>query len=182
MVLSRRQLFLRGALATGGALVVGPCLYVGSRILDKPGDGLLALSRRERRILGSVIPALLPGGSGMPIGDPDVLTPSIDRYLFSTHDTIRRLFRVTLHLIEDLPVVYRGRRFSSLPIDQQASEIAQWEETTVYLKAASFSSVKLIVGMAYFETPEARAAVGWYLGCAPPHLVETGMPVRSSPL
>ena len=172
--LSRRQLFVRGALATGGLMMAG---IVGrfAWLLDaSPKSGLTVFSEKEVDILSAILLALFPGGAGMPAADVDEIVPKLDHFLAHNDPDTRILFKSMLHVIEDHSLAFRLCRFTHCSPDVQAEEMAAWELTPTYLKRSAFRSLKLLAGVFYFEQESAREAMGWYLGCSPSHLVPPG--------
>lgn len=169
--LTRRQLLLRGALATGGLLVAGFMVRVGLLFGESPARGRRVLSARETKTLAALIDVALPGGDGMPRGDVEFITHYVDEYLAGSDPDVRLLFKATIQVVEEQPLVTRLSRFTSLPPELQLAEVKAWEHTPTYLKRTAFQSVKMMIGMAYFEQPGPSEAVGWYVGCAPPHLM-----------
>ncbi|MFO0725463.1 MAG: hypothetical protein U1E65_16890 [Myxococcota bacterium] len=167
--MTRRQLLLRGGVATGAIVIAGLVLRVAKRFGEPKAPGLAALTATEVEILSAFSTAALPGGE-MPAADPAFMVRYIDDYLAHSDDEVRLLFRALLHVIEEQSLIFSFSRFSQRSAADRLREIQAWERTPVYLKRAAFQSMKMIVGMAYFEQPGSLDAVGWYVGCAPPHL------------
>jgi hypothetical protein len=169
--LTRRQLFVRGAVAAGGLMITGAVLRYAWFLEAAPRAGLRMLTAREVEILKSVLLAFFPGAEGMPPADLDFLVPKIDAFLAHNDPEARSLFRAMLHVIDDHARFFHLSRFVDLSPEAQAAEVRAWELTPIYLKKAAFRSVKLIIGMHYMDQPDVRPAMGWYLGCSPSHLV-----------
>ncbi len=177
--LTRRQLFVRGALATGGLVVAGFVVRVAQLLGEGAAPGRKVLSAREERTLTALIGAMLPGEGGaagaghdaMPPGDPTFILPYVDDYLAGSDPDLRLLFKSTVQVVEEQSLLTRLGRFSSLELAAQQAEVRAWELTPTYLKRAAFQSVKMMIAMAYFEQPGPADVIGWYVGCAPPHLV-----------
>jgi hypothetical protein len=169
-LLSRRQLLVRGLVATGGILIGGVLVRYGTVFVGDPGPGRLALTEGEERIARALLDTLFPEGADMPRADPDFVLPKLDHFLAHTDSEARFLFRAMLHVIEDHALISHFKRFTSCSLEERAAEIAVWERTPLYLKSMAFKSVKLFIGIAYFEQPDVRKALGWYIGCAPAHL------------
>jgi hypothetical protein len=168
---TRRQLLVRGALAGGAIIVAGTIIRVASLFDQAPAEGRKVLSEREVVILGAFVEAALPGDDEMPAADRGHMVKFIDDYLAQADHDIRLLFKSMLQVMEEHSLLSHFSRFSSRSIADRAKEIRAWEITPIYLKRAAFSSVKMVVGMAYFEQPNVSEAIGWYVGCAPPHLI-----------
>lgn len=175
--LTRRQLFVRGALAAGGVVVAGLVVRIAQLFGEGAAPGRRVISAREERTLVALITALLPGEDprpgedAMPPGDPVFILPYIDSYLAGSDPDVRLLFKSTVQVVEEQSLLTRLSRFSSLDLASRQAEVRAWELTPGYLKRSVFQSVKMMIAMAYFEQPGPAEAVGWYVGCAPPHLV-----------
>lgn len=170
MKLTRRQLIARGLVASGTLVIGGIGVRYGSAFLASPAPGLKTLSEKEHHILLHVLAALFPKDSDMPAADPKFVVPRIDDYLAHSHEDMRLLFRSMLHAIEDHSLVFHFSRFTKLTLEEQMQEMRAWETTPLYLKRMGFSSVKLVTGLYYFEQPDVREALGFFLGCQPDHL------------
>lgn len=179
--LTRRQLFVRGALAAGGLVVAGFVVRVAQLFGEGAAPGRKVLSAREERTMIALITAMLPGegdahaaakaDDAMPPGDPVFILPYVDDYLAGSDPDVRLLFKSTVQVVEEQSLLTRLGRFSSLDLATRQAEVRAWELTPTYLKRAAFQSVKMMIAMAYFEQPGPSDVVGWYVGCAPPHLV-----------
>jgi hypothetical protein len=174
--LTRRQLLVRGGLTTGALIVGAWVVRAASLFNQRPAGGRQVLSSREVAILGSLIEAALPGDGDMPPGDVAFITAYVDDFLAHGDPDGRLLFKTVLQVMEEQSLLTRFSRFTSLSLASRIDEIRAWELTPVYLKNAAFQSVKLVIGMGYFEQPSARGpspadAIGWYVGCAPPHMI-----------
>lgn len=167
--LTRRELFVRGGLALGGVVVFGLVLRVAKVFGESPAPGRRVLTAREVKILGAFVTAALPGGE-MPAADVGFIAAYLDDFLAHTDEEVRLLVRAMLHVVEDQSMLTSFRRFSERSAEERLREIRAWEQTPIFLKRTAFQSMKAIIGMAYFEQPGALDAVGWYVGCAPPHL------------
>lgn len=176
--LTRRQLFVRGALLTGGLVVAGVLVRVAQLLGEGAAPGRKVVSTREERTLVALIEAMLPGeaplASGeaaMPLGDVVFILGYLDDFLAGSDPDLRLLFKSTVQLVEEQARLTQLAPFSSLSLSARQAEVRAWEQTPTYLKRSAFQSVKAVIAMAYFEQPEAAQAVGWYVGCAPPHLI-----------
>lgn len=168
--LTRRQLFVRGAFAAGGLMIGGAVLRFGLLLKEAPKAGLLVFSEKEVEILEAVLGAFFPGAEGMPPADLDYMVPRIDAFLAQNDPDSRLLFKTLLHVIEEQALLFRFSRFTRCSPPVQAEEIRAWELTPIYVKKAAFKSFKVVIASYYAEQPDAREAMGWYLGCQPAHL------------
>lgn len=182
--LTRRQLFVRGALLTGGLVVAGVLVRVAQLLGEGAAPGRKVVSTREERTIVALIEAMLPGevsladgeaapasGELMPPGDVVFILGYLDDFLAGSDPDVRLLFKSTVQLVEEQARLTQLAPFSSLSLAARQAEVRAWEQTPTYLKRSAFQSVKAVIAMAYFEQPEAAQAVGWYVGCAPPHLI-----------
>lgn len=167
MELTRRQLIARGVLASGALVIGGISVRYGPLFFASPAPGLKVITEKEHAILLALFEALFPTGSEMPAADPKFIVPRLDEYLAGTHADMRNLFRAMLHVVEDHAVLMRFSRFTKLSLAERMEEVRAWETTPLYYKRMGFSSVKLLTGMFYFEQPDVREAMGFYLGCQP---------------
>lgn len=164
--LTRRQLLLRGAVASGGLLISGAAIRFAALLGQQPAQHREALTERESEILVPLIEALLPPGGEMPAGEAGFIIPRLDHYLAHTDGDARLLFRSMLHLVEDQSALFSLQRFSRCSLAERMAQVRVWELTPLYLKRMAFSSVKLFIGLQYFEQPGVHEAMGWYVGCA----------------
>lgn len=167
---TRRQLLTRGVLATSGIAFGSLVLRYVSLARSRPAPGRLVLSEDDEAMTRALLSAMFPKGAELPPADASFILPRIDRYLAGADSEIRLLYRAMLRAIEDQSIFFHLRRFTRLSPQAQASEVRAWELTPIYLKGMAFKSTKLVIGMAYFEQPDVREAMGWYLGCSPVQL------------
>lgn len=168
---TRRQLIIRGSVACGGLFISSLALRTSDFLHRAPAPGRATLSRREEVILTAVVGACFPGGD-MPKADPVFMLDWIDRWLKNAAEDVALVFRSMLHVIDDYSLLSSLSRFSGRSLEARMRELRAWELTPDYYRRSAFSSLKLIVGMAYFEQPGVNDAIGWYVGCAPDHIKE----------
>lgn len=118
----------------------------------------------------AMIPVLLPGGDGMPAGDTAFIVPWVDGFLKHSASDVRILFRSMLHVVENQSLLLHLGRFSKRTLEERTRDLRAYELAPQYLERKAFQSVKLVVGLAYFEQPGTLDAVGFFVGCAPDHL------------
>ena len=90
----------------------------------------------------------------------------LDAAVGDLHPQTRRLFKTGLRALEYASLPRYLSRFSRLSAEGRAACVRGWEKKP-YLWAAAIMSIRFQVGMAYFESDEARAACGWSMGCKP---------------
>jgi hypothetical protein len=90
----------------------------------------------------------------------------LDEAVGGFHPETRRLFKAGLRAMEYATLPTHLSRFSRLAASSREAALKSWEKRP-HLWAAAMLSIRFQVGMAYFESDEARAACGWALGCTP---------------
>jgi hypothetical protein len=170
MSLTRRQLITRGLLASGALVVGGISVRYGPAFFSSPRPGLKVLTEKEHAIVIALLEAFFPKGSDMPEADLAYVIPNLDRHLTETHADMRLLFRAMLHVVEDHPLLFRFSRFTRLPLAERIEEVRAWETTPLYYKRIGFRSLKFLASIFYFEQPNVREAMGFYIGCQPAQL------------
>jgi hypothetical protein len=94
------------------------------------------------------------------------LMSRLDAAVGDLHPDTRKLFKTGLRALEYAPLPRFLSRFSRLSPQARTACVKSWERKP-YLWAAALLSMRFQVGMAYFESDQARAACGWKLGCTP---------------
>ena len=90
----------------------------------------------------------------------------LDESVGLLHPETRSLFKTGLRALEYAPLPRFFSRFSRLSQEARLACLKSWEKKP-YLWSAAVFSMRFQVGLAYFESDEARAACGWSLGCTP---------------
>ena len=144
------------AAAGGGAALFAPFAAVRGRrwLTETEAAAALALAQ-----------TLFAEADGPTPQSADVLG-RLDAAAGDLHPQTRRLFKAGLRALEYAPLPRFLARFSRLSPQARAACIKGWERKP-YLWAAALLPIRFQVGMAYFESDEARAACGWRLGCTP---------------
>jgi hypothetical protein len=159
-LVSRRSL-LRAGLATGAALAFG----VGLR-LDAPAAGARLLSVEEMEILRALAEVMFPAGV-FPVDGLEARVPEeVDRIVADMmEEPATSAFRYVLRAIEWGTLASRGLRFSRLPAEARAEVLEVWSEPMVLPRRVAHDSLRLVLGMAYFNHPAVLGAIGWRTGC-----------------
>ena len=92
----------------------------------------------------------------------------LDSAIGDLHPETRKLLKTGFRALEYAPLPRFLSRFSRLSVQAREACLKSWEKKP-YLWAAAMLSMRFQVGMAYFESDEARAACEWGLGCTPTH-------------
>ncbi len=159
-LVSRRGL-LRAGLATGATLAFG----VGLR-LDAPAAGARVLSGEEMSVVRALAEAMFPAGPFPVDGGSAGVAEEVDRLVADMlEDPAASAFRYVLRAIEWGTLASRGLRFSRLDADVRREVLDVWSEPSVIPRRAAHDSLKVVLGMAYFNHPEVLAAIGWRAGC-----------------
>lgn len=161
--ITRRQLLV--CLGIGGtAAALGA---FGYRLLSwgAPAPGLAALTSVEVGTVVALCEVLLPGEGPVPAALAIGLPARFDRLLAEADREPARLVKLLLRAFEygSLP----AGRFSHLSLGRRRAEVAAWERSRLALRRRGLSTLKLLIGMPYFEDERVRAAMGWHVGCEP---------------
>ncbi len=158
---TRRQVLVGGTL-TGAGLAVGAGIY-----LPPPLPGGHVLSAAECEIVGALGEVLFPRDN--PIGvdwEQAGLAQEVDRLLVEAVDpAMVRPFRYLLRYIQVGALFRTGSRFSQASLEDRKELLAEWSAPGTLKGRLVDSSVKGVLGMAYFNHPDVLNAVGWRLGC-----------------
>ena len=142
--------------ATGGVALFAPF---------SPMRGRRWLTATEAAAALALAKTLFSEAGGPTPEEADVLG-RLDAAVGDLHPDTRRLFKTGLRALEYAPLPRFLSRFSRLDAQGRAACVKGWEKKP-YLWAAALLSMRFQIGMAYFESDEARAACGWSLGCTP---------------
>jgi hypothetical protein len=153
-----RRLLLKGGLAAG-FLVAGGAGLALSRGSVAPG--LKRLTTRERDTIAAMAEAWFPARDGVPGAAAVDVAGGVDAYVASLPDLLGRLTKLLVRAIEYGAYPVELARFSALPVDGRLACLDAWENSALYARRMGFVSLKLAVGMAYFDDPRVRAAIGW---------------------
>lgn len=153
----------------GGAGVAAVAAVSGPLLVSGPAArGRKNLSATECASALALAETIFPSGreAGMPSATEADVLGRLDEAVGNMHPEIRRLFKLGLRAFEWAPIASFLSRFSSLDLDRRTAVLRGWERGS-YSKQAILLSLRFQIGLAYFESDEARAACGWTLGCTP---------------
>ena len=165
----RPRRFGRRALLIGGAGVAAIAATTGPLLVSGPAaKGRKNLSATECASALALAETLFPSDreAGMPSATQADVLGRLDVAVGDMHPEIKRLFKLGLRAFEWAPIAGFFSRFSALDLDRRTAVVRGWERGS-YVKQSILLSLRFQVGLAYFESPEARAACGWTLGCTP---------------
>ena len=164
-MLSRRAMILSGAALAG--LVAGG-VAVGT--LPAPGRGFRVLSDDEAAWATAIAGALFPAGNPMGVEGMQVDVPRrLDDLLADVWEGEAVLgVRWVLRALEYGTLPRRGGTFSSLSLADQRDVLATWHDNDVLPRRLLHDLLRTAFGIAFFNAPEVRSAVGWRARCSNP--------------
>lgn len=174
--LGRRRLLV-GAAASGLFVAGGGLLWkfggLGSQV---PAPGLSALSVADRDTIEAIAEIFFPGEDDLPSGRDVKVVEAFDAYVASLPGQLSMLMRLLIQGIEWGAVLSTSRfeRFSRLPFDVRREVLDAWESSEIYARRSGFLSLKLAMGMSYYEDDSVRSAIGWYVPCLDPSVDGAG--------
>lgn len=159
--LGRRAFLIGGA----GVAALGATSGVALLAPFSPLRGRRWLTETEAAAALALAQTLFSETAG-PTPDRADLLGRLDQAVGDLHPETRRMFKTGLRALEYAPLPRFFSRFSRLSAQARAACVKSWERKP-YLWSAALLSMRFQVGVAYFESDEARAACGWKLGCTP---------------
>jgi hypothetical protein len=154
------------SLALAGLVAGG--VAVGT--LPAPGRGLRVLSDDEAAWATAIAGALFPSGSALGVAGRDVdVARRLDDLLADVWEGEAVLgVRWVLRALEFGTVPRRGGAFSSLSVAEQREVLATWHDNEVLPRRLLHDLLRTAFGIAFFNAPEVRSAVGWRARCGDP--------------
>lgn len=173
--LGRRRLLL-GAAASGLFVAGGGLLWRLGIHSHVPAPGLLALTAAERNTIEAIAEVFFPGDDNLPSGLDVNVVEGFDAYVASLPGRLGTLMRLLIQGIEWGAVVTSSRfeRFSRMPLELREEVLDAWENSSLYARRSGFMSLKLAMGMSYYENDDVRSAIGWYVPCIDPSVEGAG--------
>ena len=159
-LVSRRRL-LQAGLAFGAASAFGAGLR-----LDGPAVDARILSPEEMAIVRAVAEAMFPGWpmplDGVAAGVAEEVDRVVADMMVEPHASG---FRYVLRALEWGTLASRGMRFSQLTVEDRTEVLDAWSDPVVLPRRVAHDSLKLILGMAYFNHPVVLDHIGWRATC-----------------
>ena len=122
----------------------------------------LALSARESTILRAALEANVPPGGALPGSAADA---AVERAVVAfCAGAGATWLGVTLRALELSPFVVpplRGRRFSTLPLDDRVVLLEAHERSAFFPRRAAVHALKQVAMLAYYGRPDVEAALGY---------------------
>lgn len=158
MVASRRALLISGATVAAVA-----ALGVPLATLPAASIGGLVLSEGERALVAALGDALFPPDSPLGIAAREVDLPTlVDDLVGDALDPmVAPVFRYLLRALDLGTLASRGAAFADLPLDARRDVLATWADNAVLPRRLVYDTFKTLLGMAFFDAPEVRRAMGW---------------------
>lgn len=157
MLLTRRAL-----LVAGGAVAAATGLGVPITHLPAPARGLRLFSEGEVGLIAALGEAFFPPGNPLGASAADVDLPALlDALIFDLLDpVVGPVFRYLLRGFALGTLASRQAPFESLSLEDRREVLANWADNDVLPRRMAYDTFKTLLGMAFFNTPESRAAVG----------------------
>jgi hypothetical protein len=161
---TRRQVLTVGALSAAG-FSVGGFLW-----LPKPAENQNVFSAGELSIVSALGEVLFPEGNALGISWRDVnLASEVDILLGEYLDPkVVAPFRYLLRFVQYGTVAQAGKTFTACSPETRANLLESWGKPGSKYRNAGITSLKSVLGMAYFNHPEVLKAVGWRALCSAP--------------
>jgi hypothetical protein len=158
MSVSRRTALVAGAAAVAAAAVGTPVA-----VLSAPKVGFRLLSPREVVLVSAIGEALFPPGNPLGVCAADVgIARRVDDLLADVLDpVVAPVFRYLLRGFDLGTLVSRQQAFEALSLPERRDVLDTWSDDAVFPRRLGYDTFKLIFGMAFFDTPPVRAAVGY---------------------
>lgn len=161
-MLSRRALLL-----SGGALAALAGVSVPAVVLADAAPGFRVFSADELELVGAIGEALFPPGNplGVSAGEVDLAALVDDLVGDQLDPSVGPLFRYLLRSVEVGTLASRGARFSALPLPDRVDVLHTWADEAVVPRRMLYDALRVVFGMAFLNTPEVVAAIGWQPRC-----------------
>lgn len=160
MALSRRKLLV-------GAAAVAAVAALGIPAVELPpaAPGLLVLSEYERALVAALGEAFFPPDNALGIDAAAVgIADEVDRLVGDELDPIvAPVFRYLLRALDVGTTASRGAGFASLPLPERRAVLDTWADNAVLPRRLAFDTFKTVLGLAFFNVPAVKQAVGWTL-------------------
>lgn len=164
--LTRRHVLVATA-AVGVAGAAGG-LALRTRWWDqRPGEELLALSKVEYDIVQAIAEAWMPPGEGPPdiSGAEANVGAFVDEVVSRMSDETRKLFKLALHLLDDLTLAVEFRPYHQLDRFKRSTYLNIWLNSPWSVLRQLASAVLIFVAMGYTIHPEVAKELSPYFRC-----------------
>lgn len=155
---------------TVGLLVAAGGAYAVARLAwgyAAPPRRMRFLWRNELAFIEAAGETVFPPGGAIPPSSRDADFPGyLERYLAAADPSMRILMRALFLFMEQAPILFPApgaggrRRFSALDAVQRRAYLHAWSESRIFLLYLSFTSLRALLGMAYFAHPPVLRQLG----------------------
>ncbi len=160
----------RRALLASSLALVG-LVGVGALALPLPdaASGRRVLSDDEARTCAALAEAYFPPGNPLGVAASDTdLVGRLDAHCAEVYEPeVVLAFRWALRAV-NAAVLARGGDLAAMPLEARRAVVAAWSENDLLPRRLLQDLLRMALGIAFFNTPEARAAVGARPACGDP--------------
>lgn len=125
---------------------------------------LQQLGSRQRETLDALCRCMIPAAYDNPGTQLDLAT-AVEEQLRSAGPALQRQFALLLTLFGSALNCAtdggRGRRFSSMPSEQQDRLLQSWERSRIGVRRTIFQAFRRLIVSTYYAQPESHAAIGY---------------------
>ncbi len=160
-----RRTLLTASIALVGVVGVGAVAVP----FPAPRAGLRVLSAEEARTCAALADAYFPPGNPLGVAAADVdLVGQLDAHCADVYEReVVLAFRWALRAV-NAAVLAQGGDLAALTRDARRDLIARWSENDLLPRRLLQDLLRMALGIAFFNTPEARAAIGARPACGDP--------------
>ncbi len=160
-----RRALLASSLALVGVIGLGAATIP----LPDAGAGLSVLSAAEARTCAALADAYFPPGNPLGVAAADVdLVGQLDAHCADVYEReVVLAFRWALRAV-NAAVIVQGGDLAALSRDARRALVADWSENDLLPRRLLQDLLRMALGIAFFNTPEVRAAIGARPACGDP--------------
>lgn len=124
------------------------------------------ISKHEAKILSAIAECMIPPGGPFEKGaNNDFLMEKIDFFLQKFPKQNILFIKFLLWVFEILPLFYKFRPFSILPVETRIKILENADSSRSYLLRGSVLILKLIIMMFFYEQKEIEKIIGYERAC-----------------
>jgi hypothetical protein len=112
-------------------------------------------------VLRAVVCTVVPEASALNDRGWSDLEGLIEGALRDRPQLVQRRLRLFLHLVQWLPVLRYGRRFTSLSLVQRARFLSYLEDHPIQVVRVGFWGLRTLALLGYYGRPEVAEAIGY---------------------
>jgi len=163
---TRRQVLSIGALS-GVGFAVGGFLW-----LPETADGRQVLSAGELSVVAALGEVLFPENNAIGLTWKDVdLEFEVDKLLGQTLEPkLVPPFRYLLRFVQYGTIAQTGKRFTACSVEKRAALLESWGRPGSKYRNGGITSLKSVLGIAYFNHPKVLDTIGWRSICSAPRV------------